>query len=70
MKKMISKKIKCVPFFEIFLQMKEVLLWFSLQWIFFKRWENQTTWPASWETCMQIRKQELELDMEQQTSFK
>jgi len=34
---------------------------------FWKRWEYQTTWPASWETCMQIRKQQLELDMEQQT---
>ena len=30
---------------------------------FFKRWEYQTTWPASWETGMQIRKQQLELDM-------
>ena len=37
---------------------------------FFKRWEYQTTWPASWETCMQVRKQQLELDMEQQTSSK
>ena len=34
---------------------------------FWKRWEYQTTWPASWETCMQVRKQQLELDMEQQT---
>ena len=34
---------------------------------FFKRWEYQTTWPASWEICMQVRKQQLELDMEQQT---
>ena len=33
---------------------------------FGKRWEPQTTWPASWETCMQVRKQQLELDMEQQ----
>ena len=32
---------------------------------FLKRWEYQTTWPASWETCMQARKQQLELDMEQ-----
>ena len=32
---------------------------------FWKRWEYQTTWPASWEICMQIRKQQLELDMEQ-----
>ena len=37
---------------------------------FFKRWEYQTTWPASWETCMHVRKQQLELDMEQQTGSK
>ena len=35
---------------------------------FFKSWEYQTTWPASWE--MQVRKQQLELDMEQQTGSK
>ena len=35
---------------------------------FFKRWEYQTTWPASWETCMHVRKQQLELDMEQHGS--
>ena len=34
---------------------------------FFKRWEYHTTWPASWEICMQVRKQQLELGMEQQT---
>ena len=34
---------------------------------FFKRWEYQTTWPASWETYMQVMKQQLELDMEQQS---
>ena len=37
---------------------------------FWKRWEYQTTWTASWETCMQVRKQQLELDMEQQTCSK
>ena len=37
---------------------------------FWKRWEYQTTWPASWETYMQVRKQQLELDMEQQTGSK
>ena len=37
---------------------------------FWKRWEYQTTRPASWETCMQVRKQQLELDMEQQTGSK
>ena len=37
---------------------------------FWKRWEYQTTLPASWEISMQIRKQQLELDMEQQTGSK
>ena len=37
---------------------------------FFKSWEYKTTWPSSWETCMQARKQQLELDMEQQTGSK
>ena len=37
---------------------------------FWNRWEYQTTWSASWETCMQVRKQQLELDMEQQTGSK
>ena len=37
---------------------------------FWKRWEYYTTWLASWETYMQVRKQQLELDMEQQTASK
>ena len=37
---------------------------------FWKGWEYQTTWPASWEICMQVKKQQLELNMEQQTSCK
>ena len=37
---------------------------------FLKRWEYQTTWPDSWEICMQVRKQKLELDMEQQPGSK
>ena len=37
---------------------------------FFKRWEYQTTWPASWEICMQVKRQQLEPDMEQQTGSK
>ena len=37
---------------------------------FWKRWEYQTTWPASWETSIQVKKQQLELDMEQQTGSK
>ena len=35
-----------------------------------KSWEYQTTWPASWEICMQVKKQQLELDMEQHTDSK
>ena len=37
---------------------------------FLKRWEYQTTWPASWEMCMQVKKQQLQSDMEQQTGSK
>ena len=37
-------------------------------WEILKAMEYQTTWPASWE--MQIKKQQLELDMEQQTGSK
>ena len=36
---------------------------------FLKRWEYQTTWPVSWEICMQVKKQQLELYMEQQDGF-
>ena len=35
-----------------------------------KIWEYQTTLPASWESCMQVKKQQLELDVEQQTGSK
>ena len=37
-------------------------------WKFLKRWEYKTTWAASWEICMQVKKQQLELDMEQVVS--
>ena len=37
---------------------------------FLKRWEYQIIWLVSWETCIQVRKQQLELDMEQQTGSK
>ena len=38
--------------------------------IFLKRWKPQTTLPISWETYMQVKKQQLELDMEQETGSK
>ena len=37
---------------------------------FFKRWEYQTIWPASWEISMQVRKQQLKPDMKQWTGSK
>ena len=46
-------------------------VWITINCVkFWKRWECQTTWPASWEICMQVRKQQLELDLEQQTGSK
>ena len=37
---------------------------------FWKRWEYQTTWPDSWDICMQVKKEQLEIDMKQQTGSK
>ena len=37
---------------------------------FLKRWDYQTTLPASWETCIQVKKQQFEQDMEQPTGSK
>ena len=34
-------------------------------WKILKQMGIQTTWPASWEICMQVKKQQLELDLEQ-----
>ena len=39
-------------------------------WKILREMGYQTTWPASWETHMQVRKQQFELDMEQQTGSK
>ena len=48
--------------------LKPLTVWITTNWgKFVKRWEYQTTLLASWETCMQDKKKELELDMEQQT---
>ena len=37
---------------------------------FLKTWECQTTWPASWETCMQVKKQQLQQIIEQRPGSK
>ena len=50
---------------------KPLTVWITINCgTFFKRWEYQTSLPASWEICMQVKKQQLELDMEQQTGSK
>ena len=47
---------------------KPLTVWITVNCVkFWRRWKHQTTWPASWETYMQIRKQHLDLAMEQQT---
>ena len=51
--------------------LKPLTMWITTNYEkFFKRWEYQTTWPASWEICMQVKKQQLEPDMEQWTGSK
>ena len=49
---------------------KPLTVWSQQTGKFWKRWEYQTTWPASWEICMQVKKKQLELDMEQHTGSK
>ena len=39
-------------------------------WKILKEMGTETILPASWEICMQVKKQQLELDMEQQTGSK
>ena len=48
--------------------LKPLTVWITTNYgKFLKRWEYQTTLPVSWETCMQVKEQQLELDMEQIT---
>ena len=50
---------------------KHLIVWITTKCgKFFKSWEYQTTWPTSWEICMQVEQQQLEPDMEQQTGSK
>ena len=51
--------------------LKPLTVWIRANYeIFLKRWEYQTTLPASWETCTQVKKQQLDLNMEQWTGSK
>ena len=50
---------------------KPLTVWITINCgTFWKRWECQTTWPASWEICMQVRKPQLALDMKQKIGSK
>ena len=59
------------PIFALLTMPTPLTLWLTINCgTFLKRWEYQTTWPASWEIYMQVRRQQLELDMEQQIDSK
>ena len=52
-----------ISIFALLTMPKSLTVWITINCgKFWKRWEYQTTWPASWETYMQVRKQQLELD--------
>jgi len=66
-----SKRIPEKHLFLIYWLCQNLSLWITINFgKFWKRWEYQTTWRTSWEICMQVRKPQLEMDMEQQTSSK
>ena len=63
-----AREFKKTFIFALLTTPKPLIVWITINCgKFWRRWEYQTTWSASWETCMQARKQQLELDMEQQT---
>ena len=66
-----QKSFRKTSIFALLTMPKPFTLWITIDceklW---KTWEYQITWTASWETCMQVRKQQFELDMKQQTGSK
>ena len=66
-----ARKFQKNIYFCLLTMPKPLTMWITINcWKFWKRLKYQTTWPASWETYMQVRKQQLELDIEQQTGSK
>ena len=58
-------------YFALLTMPKPLTLWITINCgKFWKRQEYQTTWPASWDICMQVEKQQLELYTEQKTGSK
>ena len=66
-----KKKENSRNFYFYFIDYAKAFVWITINCgKFWERWPQETTWPASWETYMQVRKQQLELDMDQQTDSK
>ena len=66
-----SQGIKKKIYFSFTDYAKPLTVWITTNYgKFLKSWEYQTTLPVSWETCMQVEQQQLELDMEQWTGSK
>ena len=62
----IAREFRKTPISALLTTLKPLTVWITTNCgKFLKRWEYQTTWPASWEICMQVKKQQLELNMEQ-----
>ena len=58
-------------YFFVLTMLKSLTVWITANCgLFLKKWEYQTTFPSSWEICTQVKKQQLESDMEQQTGSK
>ena len=66
-----AREFQKISTFALLTMPKPLAVWITTNFgKFFKKREYQTTWPASWEICIQVKKQQLELDMEQQTGSK
>ena len=66
-----AREFRKISTFALLTTPKPLTVWITINCgVFLKRRKYQTTWPASWEICLQVKKQQLELDMEQQTGSK
>ena len=64
----IIEKAKEFQIYFCFIDYAKVSVWITTNCRnFIKRWDYQTILPSSWEICMWVKKQQLELDMEQWT---
>ena len=71
LKKQGSSRKKKTSIFALLTMPKPLTVWITTNYgKFFKRREYQTSWPASWEMYIQVKKQQLKLDIEQQTGSK